>query len=154
MKRRDFIKDSAVSGLAIATSSPSFDDVLGRTKPSSSSALSGSETAFWPDGARLVISISMQMEAGAQPLSGAESPMPKLDPLYPDLPTAKWYEYGFKRRASATVGHVRPPKSQSYVPHGRRNGRSSPGPSQRDRAAWARSVRPRTNVGCAIFHDT
>ena len=96
MKRRDFIKDSAVSGLAIATSSPSFDDVLGRTKPSSSSALSGSETAFWPDGARLVISISMQMEAGAQPLSGAESPMPKLDPLYPDLPTAKWYEYGFK----------------------------------------------------------
>src|SRR5207253_3809539 len=69
MKRRDFIKDSAVSGLAIATSSPSFDDVLGRTKPSSSSALSGSETAFWPDGARLVISISMQLEAGAQPLS-------------------------------------------------------------------------------------
>src|SRR2546425_1276229 len=96
MKRRDFIKDSAVSGLAIATSSPSFDDVLGRTKPSSASAQSGSETAFWPDGARLVISISMQMEAGAQPLSGAESPMPKLDPLYPDLPTAKWYEYGFK----------------------------------------------------------
>src|SRR5256886_11234667 len=96
MKRRDFIKDSAVSGLAIAASSPSFDDVLGRTKPSSASAQSGSETAFWPDGARLVISISMQMEAGAQPLSGAESPMPKLDPLYPDLPTAKWYEYGFK----------------------------------------------------------
>src|SRR6266480_6664440 len=96
MKRRDFIKDSAVSGLAIATSSPSFDDVLGGTKPSSSSAQSGSETAFWPDGARLVISISMQMEAGAQPLSGAESPMPKLDPLYPDLPAVKWYEYGFK----------------------------------------------------------
>jgi peptidoglycan/xylan/chitin deacetylase (PgdA/CDA1 family) len=38
----------------------------------------------------------MQMEAGAQPLSGAESPMPKLDPIYPDLPTAKWYEYGLK----------------------------------------------------------
>jgi peptidoglycan/xylan/chitin deacetylase (PgdA/CDA1 family) len=32
---------------------------------------------FWPDGARLVISISMQMEAGAQPESGAESPLPK-----------------------------------------------------------------------------
>src|SRR5260370_100644 len=96
MKRRDFIKDSAVSGLAIATASPSFDDVLGSARPSSLSAQSGLETAFWPDGARLVVSISMQMEAGAQPLSGAESPMPKLDSMYSDLPAVKWYEYGFK----------------------------------------------------------
>jgi len=22
--------------------------------------------------------------------------MPKIDPMYPDLPAAKWYEYGFK----------------------------------------------------------
>jgi len=28
---------------------------------------------FWPGGARLVISISMQMEAGAQPESGARA---------------------------------------------------------------------------------
>jgi peptidoglycan/xylan/chitin deacetylase (PgdA/CDA1 family) len=51
---------------------------------------------FWPDGARLVISISMQMEAGAQPESGAESPLPKVDPKYPDIAATKWYEYGFK----------------------------------------------------------
>jgi hypothetical protein len=44
----------------------------------------------------MVISISMQMEAGAQPISGAESPMPPIDPKYPDLATTKWYEYGFK----------------------------------------------------------
>jgi len=44
----------------------------------------------------MVISISMQMEAGAQPSSGAESPMPPIDPKYPDLPATKWYEYGFK----------------------------------------------------------
>ena len=48
--------------------------------------------AFWPGGARLVISISMQMEAGAQPGSGAESPMPKIDPGYPDIAATKWYE--------------------------------------------------------------
>ncbi len=36
------------------------------------------------------------MEAGAQPSSGAESPMPKIDPKYPDLPATKWYEYGYK----------------------------------------------------------
>jgi peptidoglycan/xylan/chitin deacetylase (PgdA/CDA1 family) len=52
--------------------------------------------AFWPDGARLVISISMQMEAGAQPEAGAESPLPKIDSRYPDIAATKWYEYGFK----------------------------------------------------------
>jgi hypothetical protein len=51
---------------------------------------------FWPDSARMVISVSMQMEAGAQPRSGAESPMPKIDPKYPDLPASKWYDYGYK----------------------------------------------------------
>src|SRR5260370_11822520 len=40
---------------------------------------------FWPDNARLVISISMQMEAGAQPDSGADTPLPKLHPNYPDI---------------------------------------------------------------------
>jgi len=51
--------------------------------------------SFWPDGARMAVSISMQFEAGAQP-DGAESPFPPLDPKYPDLPGTKWFEYGFK----------------------------------------------------------
>jgi len=51
---------------------------------------------FWPDRARLVISISMQFESGAQPERGASSPFPPLDPKYPDLSAQKWYEYGFK----------------------------------------------------------
>lgn len=57
---------------------------------------SSSKKSFWPDKARLVISISMQFETGAQPEKGAESPFPPLDPRYPDLPAQKWYEYGFK----------------------------------------------------------
>ena len=52
--------------------------------------------SFWPDGARLVISISRQIDAGAQPESGEEIPMPKIDPKYPDVAATKWYEYGFK----------------------------------------------------------
>jgi peptidoglycan/xylan/chitin deacetylase (PgdA/CDA1 family) len=44
----------------------------------------------------MVISVSMQMEGGAQPTSGAESPMPRIDPKYPDLPVSKWYDYGYK----------------------------------------------------------
>ena len=51
---------------------------------------------FWPDSARLVISISMQMEAGAQPENDAESPLPRIDPKYSDIAATKWYEYGFK----------------------------------------------------------
>jgi len=38
----------------------------------------------------------MQFEAGAQPERGAESPFPIIDSKYPDLPVAKWYDYGFK----------------------------------------------------------
>src|SRR5260370_8148508 len=44
----------------------------------------------------MVISVSMQMEAGAQPTSGDESPMPRIDSKYPDLPASKWYDYGYK----------------------------------------------------------
>jgi hypothetical protein len=51
---------------------------------------------FWPGGTRLVISISMQMEAGAQPESGAGSPLPKIDSKYPDIAATKWNEYRFK----------------------------------------------------------
>jgi peptidoglycan/xylan/chitin deacetylase (PgdA/CDA1 family) len=36
------------------------------------------------------------MEAGAQPESGAESPLPKIDPKYADIAATKWYEYGLK----------------------------------------------------------
>ena len=56
------------------------------------------DAPFWPEGARLVISISMQFEAGAQPESGASSPFPVIDPQYPDLPAVKrksWPRSGF-----------------------------------------------------------
>jgi peptidoglycan/xylan/chitin deacetylase (PgdA/CDA1 family) len=50
---------------------------------------------FWPDDARLVISISMQFEAGAQG-DHAEGPFPPLDPQYPDTITPTWYAYGMR----------------------------------------------------------
>jgi peptidoglycan/xylan/chitin deacetylase (PgdA/CDA1 family) len=78
--------------------------------------------------------------------------MPKLDPKYPDLPTIKWYEYGFKeglprlldmfdRRKVKGTSHMvgatvdlHPALAKEIV--------------QRARSLW-----PRTNVGCAIFDD-
>lgn len=53
--------------------------------------------SYWPNGARLVISISMQFESGGQP-EGAESPF-SANPLpkgTPDMPANSWFRYGAK----------------------------------------------------------
>ena len=88
--RRNFVKASATSALAAAL--PIASNLSGQT----GSPQMNATNTFWPNGARMAISVSMQMEGGAQPASGAESPMPKIDPKYPDLPASKWYDYGFK----------------------------------------------------------
>jgi len=54
---------------------------------------------FWPDGIRLVVSVSMQFEAGGQPLKGTDSPFPKVD--FPanvpsDLAANTWFAYGYR----------------------------------------------------------
>ncbi|MCQ9639317.1 polysaccharide deacetylase family protein [Chryseobacterium sp. WG14] len=50
---------------------------------------------YWPNGAQLVISVSMQFETGGQP-EGAESPFSgtPLPTGQPDLPAESWYRYG------------------------------------------------------------
>ena len=52
-------------------------------------------TEFWPGGARLAVTVSMQFEAGGQPISGAGGPItePILDG-FPDLGQNSFYEYG------------------------------------------------------------
>ena len=52
---------------------------------------------FWPNNAKLAISISMQFEAGGQPESGADSPFSgsPLPAEYPDLPAKTWFDYGY-----------------------------------------------------------
>jgi peptidoglycan/xylan/chitin deacetylase (PgdA/CDA1 family) len=54
---------------------------------------------FWPEGARLVVSISMQFEAGGQPPKGADSPFPKVDlpaNVPADLASESWFAYGYR----------------------------------------------------------
>src|SRR5229473_4781881 len=89
--RRDLLKVGAMAAMAEALpSSVTFaDPTPEQHKPVARN--------FWPDGARMVISVSLQMEGGAQPASGAESPMPKIDPKYPDLPASKWYDSATRR---------------------------------------------------------
>jgi peptidoglycan/xylan/chitin deacetylase (PgdA/CDA1 family) len=89
--RREFLMTSAAFALAAAPLDSSPAQIAQRGNMQTNNT-----DVFWPGGARLVISISMQMEAGAQPESGAESPLPQTDPKYPDFAATKWYEYGFK----------------------------------------------------------
>lgn len=91
IQRREFL----VTGGAIAIATTPVT-TLAANATQEGAMQSNNTHAFWPAGARLVISISMQMEAGAQPESGAESPLPKIDPTFPDIAATKWYEYGFK----------------------------------------------------------
>lgn len=54
---------------------------------------------FWPGNTRLVVSISMQFEAGGQPPKGTDSPFPKVE--FPenvpsDPATNTWFAYGYR----------------------------------------------------------
>jgi TAT (twin-arginine translocation) pathway signal sequence len=75
--RRDLIKAGALAAMAGAV--PSWVAFASPVREQDKLAAG----SFWPDGVRMVVSVSMQMEGGAQPASGAESPMPKIDPKYP-----------------------------------------------------------------------
>lgn len=65
----------------------------------STKAVGVSKNGFWPGDTRLVISISMQFEAGGQPPKGTDSPFPPVD--FPDgVPsdpaTNTWFAYGYR----------------------------------------------------------
>jgi peptidoglycan/xylan/chitin deacetylase (PgdA/CDA1 family) len=56
-----------------------------------------SNPEFWPDGARLAVTVSMMFEAGGQPITGASGPVTEpIQPGYPDLPQNSFYEYGVR----------------------------------------------------------
>jgi hypothetical protein len=65
MNRRNFIRDSAVSALAVRTAQPHIFEAkaFGSERSSLYRPLVESGESFWPEGARVVVSISMQMEA-------------------------------------------------------------------------------------------
>ncbi|RWX03583.1 polysaccharide deacetylase family protein [Flavobacterium cerinum] len=90
--RRNFIKKAGTLGVAgmILPNTSLFVSENNNTKPLFS------EKTKWADGSRMVVSVSMQFEAGGQP-DNAESPFPQnLEKGYKDLPSATWYAYGYK----------------------------------------------------------
>ena len=84
---------------------------------------------FWPGGARLAVSISMQFEAGGQPDEGADSPF-SGNPLpkgYPDLPAKTWFEYGLQGGHPPPARPLGPAQGQGHLAHGRRRREEEPG---------------------------
>ena len=93
--RKDFIRQSAILGAgslllpsAAFSTSPLLQTSMGNLQKASQ----------WADGSRLVISISMQFEAGGEPETGFDSPFPpNLAKGYTDLPAKTWFQYGYKQ---------------------------------------------------------
>ncbi len=91
--RRTFIKQAGLAGLAglMPISTFSASDI--KANELTNNENSGSK---WSDGSRLVVSVSMQFEAGGQPVN-SESPFPQnMQKGFVDLPGETWYQYGYK----------------------------------------------------------
>lgn len=87
--RRDFVKQGGLLGLAGLVGSN-----LASAKQNT--PVNNFNTSKWADGSKLVVSVSMQFEAGGQP-DNAESPFPQnMQKGFIDLPGATWFQYGYK----------------------------------------------------------
>src|SRR3954469_21070998 len=101
--RRSFLAQAggAVAG-AIATGALLSDAHAQSSATSPGHAASGGPLAapkggkgFWPNGARLAVSVSMMFEGGGQPISGAGGLIPEpIAKGVPDLPTNAYFAYG------------------------------------------------------------
>ncbi|WP_423600406.1 polysaccharide deacetylase family protein [Roseateles sp. MS654] len=91
--RRTLLRAGALSVAAIGASASLGQAQAADSKAGTSAPVPG---AFWPDGIRMVVSISMQFEAGAQSEHNNGSPFPSMTEDLPDLPARTWFEYGVR----------------------------------------------------------
>ncbi|MFA6248221.1 MAG: polysaccharide deacetylase family protein [Mucilaginibacter sp.] len=93
--RKNFLKTASVLGASTLL----FPKTV-FSQPKVSNAIQP-ERSKWSDGTRLVISVSMQFEAGGEPEIGFDSPFPaNLEKGYKDLPAKTWFTYGYKEGIS------------------------------------------------------
>jgi peptidoglycan/xylan/chitin deacetylase (PgdA/CDA1 family) len=66
-----------------------------RVSDAHATVMSTGGKGFWPNGARLAVSVSMMFEGGGQPISGAGGLIPEpIAKGIPDLPTNAYFAYG------------------------------------------------------------
>jgi len=86
---------SAVFSNAVAQNAPTGQTISTTGPTGGPVSMGASGKGFWPNGARLAVSVSMMFEGGGQPISGAGGPIP--EPIahgVPDLPTNAYFAYG------------------------------------------------------------
>jgi peptidoglycan/xylan/chitin deacetylase (PgdA/CDA1 family) len=92
LSRREVLQTVGAT-VALAAASGVSDSTGGAHAATPSST--ASDPGFWPNGARLAVSLSLMFEGGGQPISGAGGVIP--DPIergVPDLPTNAFFAYG------------------------------------------------------------
>jgi peptidoglycan/xylan/chitin deacetylase (PgdA/CDA1 family) len=98
--RRRFLAQAAGGAAVMAAGVAGAASAAGAVgSDTAGDAVASGNGQFWPNGARLVISISMQFEAGGQPPKGADSPFPKVDfpaSVKSDAVANTWFAYGYR----------------------------------------------------------
>jgi peptidoglycan/xylan/chitin deacetylase (PgdA/CDA1 family) len=99
--RRTFLVRAGTGVIAagVAVDTPARAQAPSKEMTPVSRADAPQQGRFWPDDIRLVVSISMQFEAGGQPPKGTDSPFPKVDfpPNVPaDAAANTWFAYGYR----------------------------------------------------------
>lgn len=93
LNRRDTLRAaSATAALAVTSGGLS---AAARAAGTTVNASDRNPAGFWPNGARLAVSLSLMFEGGGQPISGAGGVIP--DPIakgVPDMPTNAFFAYG------------------------------------------------------------
>jgi peptidoglycan/xylan/chitin deacetylase (PgdA/CDA1 family) len=94
MDRRTLICSVAATTLAVAAKGMASEDSA-HASTTRQPARQPEGEGFWPNHARLAISLSLMFEGGGQPISGAGGVIPdKIATGVPDLPTNGFFAYG------------------------------------------------------------
>jgi peptidoglycan/xylan/chitin deacetylase (PgdA/CDA1 family) len=91
--RRSFTAGAAAaSALALTQPGDLFAEPDGEQIKMNTQSKTG---GFWPNGAKLAVSVSLMFEGGGQPVSGSGGPIPEpIKNGLPDLPTNAFFAYG------------------------------------------------------------
>jgi peptidoglycan/xylan/chitin deacetylase (PgdA/CDA1 family) len=92
LSRRETLQAATAAG---AVAAAGLTAAAQPANAASTTQASPKEAGFWPNGARLAVSLSLMFEGGGQPISGAGGVIP--DPIengVPDLPTNAFFAYG------------------------------------------------------------
>ncbi|NWD06885.1 polysaccharide deacetylase family protein [Pseudomonas gingeri] len=102
-QRRTFLAQAGAGAAVLAAGSLLVAEhaaAASKNQPASVTAgASRTKGRFWPGDTRLVVSISMQFEAGGQPPKDTDSPFPRVsfpDSVPVDLATGTWFAYGYR----------------------------------------------------------